>query len=87
MKLAILYHPNDEFARSTEELAEEIKLHTDRKLEFIDVDSKEGIEKAINYGVDRYPAFVAITDDGQVYNMWQGTPLPSTEEVISYLNI
>ena len=87
MNLAILYHPDNEYSRPTEELVEELKTHTDRNIEFIDVDSREGIEKASNYGVVDYPAFVVLTEDGQVYNMWQGSTLPSTEEIASYLNL
>ena len=48
MNLAILYHPDNEYSRPTEELVEELKTHTDRNIEFIDVDSREGIEKASN---------------------------------------
>ena len=87
MNLAILYHPDNEFARATEEFAEEIKLHTDRKIEFIDVDSRDGVGKAINYGAVDYPAIIVLTEDGQVYNMWQGATLPAVEEVTCYLNI
>jgi hypothetical protein len=87
MNLAILYHPDNEYARPTEELVEELKSHTDRKIEFIDVDSREGVEQASNYGAVDYPAFVVLTEDGQVYNMWQGPMLPSIEEITSYLNI
>lgn len=87
MNLAILYHPESEYARPTEELVEELKAHTDRKVEFIDVDTKEGVEKAVNYGAMDYPAFVVLTDDGQVYNMWQGSTLPSIGDIVSYLNV
>lgn len=87
MYLAILYHPDNEYARATEELAEELKNQTDRKIEFFDVDTKEGVERATNYGVVDYPAFVVLTDDGQVYYMWQGSALPSIALITSYLNI
>jgi hypothetical protein len=87
MNLAILYHPDNEYSRSTEEFVNELKSHTDRNVEFIDADSSEGIQKSSNYGIVDYPAFIVLMDDGQVYNMWQGPKLPSTEEVISYLNI
>jgi thiol-disulfide isomerase/thioredoxin len=87
MYLAILYHPNNEYSRVTEELVEELKDQTDKKIVFIDVDSKEGMEKVSNYGVVDYPALIVLTDDGQPYYMWQGSSLPSTGEVASYLNI
>ena len=87
MYLAVLYHPNDEYARATEELVEELKTQTDRKIVFFDVDTKEGITKVNNYGIVDYPAFVVLTDDEQPYYMWQGSPLPSIAEVASYLNI
>ncbi len=87
MYLAILYHPNNEYSRATEELAHELKFQTDKKIEFIDVDTKDGVEKVANYGIVDYPAFVVLTDDGQPYFMWEGPSLPSTTEVASYLNI
>jgi thiol-disulfide isomerase/thioredoxin len=87
MYLSILYHPNNELTRSTEELAHELKFHTDKKIEFIDVDTKEGMNKVSDYGVVDYPALIVLTDDGQPYYMWQGPQLPSVSEVISYLNV
>ncbi len=87
MYLAILYHPNNEFARATEELVEDMKAQTDKQVVFIDVDTKDGSVKANNYGVIDYPAFIVLTDDGQPYYMWQGPVLPAISEVVSYLNI
>jgi thiol-disulfide isomerase/thioredoxin len=87
MHLAILYHPNNEYSRATEELVEELKTQTDKKIEFIDVDTKEGMEKVDHYGIVDYPAFIVLTDDGQPYFMWQGSSMPSIAEISSYLNI
>lgn len=87
MYVLILYHPNDELSRATEEFAQELKLHTDKRIEFIDVDSIEGMNKVSNYGVVDYPALMVLTDDERPYNTWQGQQLPSVDEVVSYLNI
>ncbi|HUY53093.1 MAG TPA: hypothetical protein VMV24_00760 [Candidatus Dormibacteraeota bacterium] len=87
MYLAILYHPNNEYARAAEELVEDMRTQTDKKTVFIDVDTKDGSVKASNYGVIDYPAFIVLTDDGQPYYMWQGPILPSIAEIVSYLNI
>ena len=87
MYLAILYHPNNEYARATEELVGELKTQTDRKVIFIDVDTKEGATKASDYGIVDYPAFIVLTDDGQPYYLWQRSTLPSIAEIASYLNI
>jgi hypothetical protein len=72
MKAVILYRPQSEFARRTEEYAHDFERTRGVKLEQIDVDSTEGSQMAELYGIMQYPALIIIKDDGQILNDWQG---------------
>ena len=87
MKLYILYHPNDEFARITEEFKADCIKHTDKTVEMLDVDSQDGSALVQLYDAVSYPAILVVRDDGQLYKGWQGSSLPTVNEVISNLNV
>ena len=84
MKVLMLYRPNSEFARSAEEYVREFERVTGKKIEKIDIDSREGIAKAKLYDILDHPSFVAIADDGQYLNSWVGQPFPLIDELSAY---
>ena len=52
----------------------------------INVDSEEGSNLSRLYEIMSYPALIVTRDqDGQAQNVWQGTGLPSKDEVVSYM--
>ena len=86
MKLVVLYQPNTEFARITEEYVQEFKgLHPEAEVVLVDVDSIEGSKQAQLYDVVQYPALLAIANNGSLLNMWSGNLLPLMDEVMGYL--
>ncbi len=84
MKVYVLYRPQSEHARQTEEyLHDFVHAQPTREVQLIDVDSKIGTSLAELYDVMQYPAVLAITNDGQLLKSWQGN-LPLMDELSYY---
>ena len=87
MRLIILYRPNSEHERATQDFIREYQVrHQADHLEVINVDSREGIATATLYDVVQYPAILVLEADGYVQKTWQGPDLPLMEEVAAYAN-
>lgn len=54
------------------------------KFEVVNVDSREGGALASLYGAQQYPAILALRDDGQLLQSWEGDTLPLMDEVAAY---
>lgn len=80
----MFYRPQSEFARSSEEFVKEFRRRTDKKINVIDIDTKDGSYQAHIYGVMDHPAFVAVQDDGTLLQAWSGKPLPLINELSAY---
>lgn len=81
----MLYRPDSMQSRAVEEFARDFsRQHTDRKLELVNVDTRDGYATASLYDVLRYPAVLALADDGQLVRDWQGESLPLMNEVAYY---
>jgi hypothetical protein len=85
MRLVIIYRPNSEYSRITEEF---VKDYQDRyqfqSVEIVDVDTREGIALVTLYDIMQYPAVLALQNDGSTQKIWQGPQLPPIGEVASY---
>lgn len=85
MKVLLLYRPNSEHARIVEEFVHEFeRREASRKIELVDVDSREGSATASLYDILQHPAILVTADDGQVIQMWAGPQLPLMDEVAAY---
>ena len=85
MKVLILYRPNSEHARITEEFIHNYReRHEPAQLQTMDIDSREGSTQAKLYDIVQYPAIVASMDDGTPLKVWQGATLPLMDEVAAY---
>lgn len=60
------------------------RLHDDRKLELVSLETKEGWEMAKLYDVTSYPAVLAIAGDGTLQKLWQAEQLPQNNELDFY---
>ena len=86
MKVVILYHPNSEFARSVEEYAHEFERTRHKSIELVSLDTPEGSNMARLYDITVYPAMLALQNDGQLLNYWQGPQMPIMNEVAAYFD-
>lgn len=87
MKVLLLYRPNSEHARMIEEFVHDFtKIHSDRGITLVSLDTRDGVSTALLYDVMRYPAILALGDDGQLLKEWQGEELPLMNEVAYYVH-
>lgn len=85
MRVVVVYKTASEEARTVEDYLRDIARQTSHELETLDPESKDGIGFCEAYDIVRYPTIVALSDDGQMQNMWVGLPLPTISEVSYYL--
>lgn len=57
------------------------------KLEVYNIDTRDGAALATLYDIVRYPAVLALQDDGTFQNSWVGEDLPLIDEVLSYAEV
>ncbi len=85
MKVVVLYRPNSEYSRMAEDFANEFQRRSwGRKVELVSLDTRDGAATASLYDIVRYPAILAIKDDGQLVKNWEGDPMPLFNEVAAY---
>lgn len=87
MRILVLYRPNSETSRRVEEyLADFSRFHPSQNIEAINIDSVEGSNMATTYGLTENPAVIAIKEDGQMQQMWQGIDkLPLMNDLAYYV--
>lgn len=84
MRVVVVARDNTDYARSVEMFLEDFARQTARTLEVLDPDSADGESFCRSYDIVQYPTIVALSDDGQVQNLWAGTELPTINEVSYY---
>jgi hypothetical protein len=84
MKVLVLYRPNSEHGRLTEEFIHEFQARSSGQLEVLSVDTREGSATATLYDIMQYPAIMVMQNDGGVQKIWQGDSLPLIDEVAAY---
>ena len=86
MKLTIIYRENSEHARAVTDFVEILRRrYPGKEAELLDIDTKQGADKAAVYGVTQYPALLLTNFEGRVYSQWEGEPLPIVDEVGSQI--
>ena len=85
MKILVLYRPNSEQARPIEEFVRDLQGRGSRvAVQLMDVDSREGAEKAALYDILQFPAILVLRDDNTLQQLWLGDQLPLIDEVLGY---
>lgn len=85
MKVIVLYRPNSEYGRITEEFVHDYQSRHDTRLEVLSVDTRDGDATATLYDVVQYPAILIVQNDGYLTKVWQGPTLPRMDEIASYM--
>lgn len=82
MKIIILYHPQSDHSRTIEEYVHDFAgRNPEVPLEAISVDTRDGANMATTYDVAVYPSMLAMRENGELAQLWQGLPLPLMNEV------
>lgn len=88
MKVIVLYRPNSEHGRLVDEFIRDYQAQEgDRKLEILNIDSRDGGALASLYDIVQYPAILVLQDNGYLHKFWQGSQLPLMNEVASYARL
>lgn len=85
MKVAVLYRSNSEHERLVLDFERDFEYRTGRSFKKYDVNTRDGWAMASLYDIMQYPCVLALADDGQMLQMWQGSNLPLVSE-ISYFS-
>jgi len=84
MRVVVVTKDNTDYARLVREFLENFVRQTGRNLEVLDPETPEGDSFCRTYDIVEYPSIVALSNDGQMQNMWRGTTLPTVGEVSYY---
>jgi hypothetical protein len=84
MKVAVLYRSQSEQERPVLDFERDYSRQTGRQLSLYDLNTRDGWSLASLYDVVQYPAVLAMGNDGQLLQLWQGEHLPLMNEVMYY---
>ncbi|QQG50704.1 MAG: hypothetical protein HZB75_04185 [Candidatus Saccharibacteria bacterium] len=85
MKTVIVYKEETDYARDVSDYLRDFMRQTGHELETLDPDTPEGADFCRAYDIVEYPSVVAISDNGNLQNLWRGLPLPTISEVSYYV--
>lgn len=85
MRVVVLARENTDYARAVETFVNDFARQTGQPLDVVSPDSGEGESLTQTYDIVEYPTILALSDDGQMQNMWAGTNLPTISEVSYYV--
>jgi hypothetical protein len=83
MRVVAVYKDNMDYTRAITTFMDDFERQTGRTLEMLDPESREGELFCRTYDIVEYPTVVALSNDGQMQNMWTG-PIPPTISEVSY---
>lgn len=86
MRVVIIYRPDSENAREVEQyIADFNRFHPGENIETYNIDSIEGSNLAQVYGIMDHPVVIALNNDGQLQQIWQGvSKLPLMNDLAYY---
>lgn len=85
MRVVIIFKDNTDYSRTVLDFLRDFEHQTGHQLETIDPDTAEGTQFCESYDIMQYPTILALSDDGQMQNMWTSLPLPTINEVSYYV--
>ena len=84
MRVIVLTKEDRDYSRLVDTFVTDFYRQTGHELEVLDPDTGEGESLCRTYDVVSYPTILAIGQDGQMQNMWEGETLPTINEVSYY---
>lgn len=85
MRGIIFYRRGTESDSKASNFKRDFEHFTSKKIELLDVDTREGATLAKLYDMVSYPAVIALDDDGKLRSAWQGDNMPRIDDVSGYL--
>lgn len=84
MRTKVVFKVESDHAREVADWLRDFRRQTGRELETVDPETRDGGSFCRTYDIVEYPSIIALSDDGQVLNVWRGRPLPTISEVSFY---
>ena len=85
MRVVVAYKYESDHAREVLDYLRDFSRQTGHTIEEIDPDTPDGADFCRTYDIVEYPTMLALSDNGQLQNMWRGRPLPTISEVSFYV--
>lgn len=85
MRTIVVYKDESDHGREVSDYLRDFSRQTGHELEVVDPETREGADFCRVYDIVEYPSIVALSDDGQLQNLWRGRPLPTISEVSFYV--
>ena len=85
MRVVVAYKYESDHAREVLDYLRDFSRQTGHTIEEIDPDTPDGTDFCRTYDIVEYPTMLALSDNGQLQNMWRGRPLPTISEVSFYV--
>lgn len=85
MRVVVVYKRDSDYGREVSEYLRDFTRQTGHSLEEMNPETREGIAFCSAYDIIEYPTMIALSDSGQLQNMWRGRPLPTISEVSYYV--
>lgn len=85
MRIVVVYRTESDHAREVFDYLRDFRQQTGHYIEEINPDSPAGSGFCQTYDIVEYPTIVALSESGQLQNMWRGRPLPTIAEVSYYV--
>lgn len=86
MRVVAVYKDNMDYTRSIDTFMDDFARQTGHTLERLDPESREGDLFCRTYDIVEYPTIIALSNDGQMQNIWTGSTLPTISEVSYYVS-
>lgn len=84
MRVVVVYKQASDHAREVRDYLRDYQRFTGKVIEEIDPESRDGENFCRVYGIVEYPTLMAVSDSGQMQQMWRGRPLPLIDQVSYY---
>jgi hypothetical protein len=85
LRVVVVYKYESDHAREVLDYLRDFSRQTGHTIEEIDPDTPDGTDFCRTYDIVEYPTMLALSDNGQLQNMWRGRPLPTISEVSFYV--
>lgn len=86
MRVVVVYKDDQDYSRLVDSFMRDFERQTGRTLEVLDPESTDGELFCRAYDIVEYPTIIALSNDGQLQNMWRGAILPTISEVSYYVS-
>jgi hypothetical protein len=84
MRVYVIFKEESDHGREVREYLRDFYRQTGHELERVNPDSREGGSMCELYDVVEYPSILAVSNNGELLQVWRGLPLPQIMEVSCY---